>query len=596
MGKIQYTEKELREDFIKFMIVVWYYLALPPPTKIQLSIARYMCNNKKRDRIIEAYRGVGKSYIAYAYAMWRIWNNNNINILVISGSAARANEFSSTCQRLIDLIPFLNHLKPDAKEITYTKVMWTVADAKVSGSPTVKSVGITGQITGTRADLIIADDVEVRSNSGTIDQREKLRTLVTEFEAIRKGDESGQGEGAESEVLYLGTPQTAESLYNHQVELGFDMRVWPARYPRIDKVGTYKGRLDPEMEEELYMDPSLEWAGTDIERFSEEELSFREVKYGKSGFSLQFMLDTELSDADKYPLRTEDLVVYTAPNFSAPRQVSHGKSKELAVQELPRLGFAADRWYSPLYVDPVHSEYEEIIMSIDPSGRGLDETSYAIGASSLGTIFVRAAGGFEGGYDMEESLKPLAYLAKEYGVTKIVIESNFGDGMFTQLFTPIVHSIHSCTVEEVRHSIQKEKRIIDTLEPLIARHKLIIGRDVIEQDYKTSFKAVCKKTGKTREAYSLFYQLTHITYERQCLQKDDRIDALAILCAGFTERLNRDLDLEIARMKNDKMQVWIDKVQARERRRMGPARGESEALSSQNLVDGGVSSSRVTMY
>ena len=49
-------------------------------------------------------------------------------------------------------------------------------------APSVKSVGITGQLTGSRADLMILDDVEVPGNSMTELMREKLLQLCTEAE------------------------------------------------------------------------------------------------------------------------------------------------------------------------------------------------------------------------------------------------------------------------------------------------------------------------------------------------------------------------------------------------------------------------------
>ena len=51
-----------------------------------------------------------------------------------------------------------------------------VGPASPSKDPSVFAVGITGQMTGGRADLILADDIEVPSNSETEAQREKLES------------------------------------------------------------------------------------------------------------------------------------------------------------------------------------------------------------------------------------------------------------------------------------------------------------------------------------------------------------------------------------------------------------------------------------
>jgi len=558
MAKI--TNDELKGDFQLFVKYVWYLLGLPQPTKVQLLISDFMADDTNPDRIIQAFRGVGKSYLAYAFVVWKLWIDPDLKFLIISASKDRADNFSVVCQQLIDLIPQLNHLKPTDRDVVWTKVKWTVAPAKVSGSPSVVSKGITSHITGSRSDYIIADDVESPANAFTVDQREKLRTQVTEFQAIKKADE---GNGNVSQIIYLGTPQCEESLYNHlRDESGYKVRIWTARYPRLDKIGDYKGTLCPKLEDELFTDPSLEWLPTDPDRFTEEDLLNRELKYGKSGFSLQFMLDTALSDAERYPLRTSDLIVLQPADTKAPRQVSHGKTRESTLQDLPRVGFSADKWYKPIYIDSDYEPWEASVMAIDPSGRGLDETGYVVIKSLMGTLYITRAGGLEGGYDEDKVLKPLAMIAREEKVNKVIIESNFGDGMFLHLFKPIVHSVHPVTMEEVRHHSQKERRIIDTLEPVMARHKLVVTPAVIEDDYRTAHLAT-RSDGKTKEGYSLFHQMTRITKDKGSLVHDDRLDALAIGVAYFTERMARDLDMEVNHLRKREMDKLLKEKYAK---------------------------------
>jgi len=545
---VRVTTAELKEDFVLFAKYVWYLLDLPQPTRVQLLIAKFMADESNPDRIIQAFRGVGKSYLCYAYVVWLLWKNPDLKFLIVSAAKDRADMFSITCQQLIDLVPQLQHLKPTDRDTVWTKVKWTVAGAKVSGSPSVVSKGIDSTITGGRADYIIADDIESPSNAFTVDRRDKVKVQVQEFEAIRKGDE---GKGNVSQVIYLGTPQCEESLYNHlRDESGYKVRVWTARYPSLDKVGDYKGTLCPQLEDELFTDPTLEHVPTDPGRFTESDLESRAMKYGKAGWALQFMLDTALSDAERFPLRTSDMLVFTPAGTKAPRQLSHGKTREATLQDLPRVGFSMDKWYKPIYVDDDYEAWEGSVLAIDPSGRGQDETGYAVIKHLMGTLYITRAGGIEGGYDEDKVLKPLAMIAREEGVQEVLIESNFGDGMFSHLFKPILHAVHPCVMDEVRNHVQKERRIIDTLEPVMARHKLVVTPEVIEEDFRTSAGAVRSTDGKSKESYSLFHQLTRITYEKGCIAHDDRLDALAIGVGYFTERLSRNVDLEVRTLRN----------------------------------------------
>lgn len=104
--------------------------------------------------------------------------------------------------------------------------------------------------------------------------------------------------------------------------------------------------------------------------------------------------------------------------------------------------------------------------------------------------------------------------------------------MYTKLITPFFTKVgHPVMVEEVKHSTQKEARIIDTLEPVLTMHKLIVDQKVIENDFRTS---------EGNPKYGLFYQLTRVTRDRGSLAHDDRLDALAMAVAYWTEFMSAD--------------------------------------------------------
>jgi hypothetical protein len=512
------TKHPALADFRIFMYVVWKHLGLPEPTPVQYDIANYLQNGPRRS-VIEAFRGVGKSWITSAFVCWLLLNNPQLKILVVSASKERADAFSTFVKRLINEIPMLQHLKPQDGQRD-SVIAFDVGPATPDHSPSVKSVGITGQITGSRADILIADDVEVPNNSATQMMRDKLSESVKEFDAILKPG---------GRILYLGTPQTEMSLYNQLPERGYEVRIWPALFPEIKTVIKYKGALAPMITKALEADSEQANKPTDPRRFSEEDLMERKASYGKAGFALQFQLDTSLSDADRYPLKVGDLVIQNLNPMMAHLKVAWSAAPELCINDLPNVALTGDRFYRPMWHTDEMSEYTGSVMSIDPSGRGKDETGYACVKALAGNLFLTEAGGITGGYDME-TLEALAYAAKRNQVKYIIIEANFGDGMFTQLIKPVLARIYPCTVEEVKHSTQKEARIIDTLEPVMSTHRLIVDQRVIQKDFDTA------KDIKQ----SLFYQMTRLTRDRGALVHDDRLDALAIAVAYWTESMARD--------------------------------------------------------
>jgi hypothetical protein len=519
----------LKEDFRVFLAVVWEYLHLPDTTDIQYDIGRYLAFGPLR-RIIQAFRGVGKSWITVAYVLWRLYCDPQLNILVVSASKQAADNFTTFCLQLIYGMPELAHLKPRTGQRD-AKIQFDVGPAEASKDPSVKSVGITGQITGTRADLIVADDVEVPSNSMTQQQRDKLSELVKEFDAILKPG---------GDIVYLGTPQTEASLYAVLQTRGYSTRIWPARYPAREAVAKHYGtRLSPMLAKAIEDNPGLIGYTTEPRRFSNEDLMIREASYGRSGFALQFMLDTSLADAHRYPLKLSDLIVMDLSPTLAPSKIVWATAPELTWNDLPSVGLAGDRFYRPMSVSKDAADwtpYSGSVLAIDPAGRGGDEVGYAVVKAHLGMLFTTALGGLQGGYG-DDNLIFLAKLAKEHQVKLVIIEKNFGDGMFTKLIQPHLGRIYPVTVEEIHSSTQKEKRIIDTLEPVFNQHRMVVDRKVIEHDHASTQG---DSYGDRGMVFQAFYQMTRITKDRGALPKYDRLDAWAMAVAYWVESMGRD--------------------------------------------------------
>jgi hypothetical protein len=536
------SEAKLK-DFRNFLYVVWKHLGLPNPTDLQYDIADYMQHGPKRG-VIMAFRGVGKSWICSAYVVHQLLLDPSKNILVVSASKNRSDDFSTFTLRIINEIPMLAGLKPRDGQ-RFSKVSFDVGSAPPAHAPSVKSLGITSQLTGSRADIIVADDIEVPNNSATQGLRDKLDEQVKEFEAILKPLDS-------SRILFLGTPQCEDSIYNKLRERGYTARIWPSEFiegSKAEKI--YDGAIAPY----IVAKTTAESVGTSTEplRFSDVDLEERRLSYGRSGYALQFMLNPRLSDADRYPLKINDLIVNDVDDDVGPEKITYASSPDYVVDNtIPNVGFNGDRFFRPMSVGE-QIPYTGSVMSIDPSGRGRDETSYAVVKMLNGQLFVPACNGLKGGYS-ENTLKELAMIAARYNVNKIIVESNMGDGMFTELFKPLLRNVHPVSVEEVRHSQQKERRIIDTLEPVMNRHKLIFDPSVIKDDYRSALAYPIEQ--QTR--YMLFYQLSRITKDKGSLMQDDRLDALAMAVAYWVEQMAQDADVKIDERKEDALKAELE--------------------------------------
>ena len=537
-------EEQLKKDFRLFLTAVWTHLALPPPTRAQLCIAEYLQHGPKRLQI-QAFRGVGKSWITAAFVLWTLYNDANKKIMVVSASKDRADSFSIFCQRLILEVPWMSHLRPKNDDQRWSRVSFDVGTAAPHQAPSVKSVGITGQLTGSRADLMVLDDVEVPNNSMTELQREKLLQLVTECESILTPK-------PDSRIMFLGTPQTTFTVYNKLRERAYKPFVWPARYPR--KVAMYDGLLAPQLEQDLENETDLTWNPTDT-RFKEDDLLERESAMGRSNFMLQFMLDTSLSDAEKFPLKFADLIINPVNPETAPENIIWCSSKDNIVKELPCVGLPGDYYYSPMQVQGEWKPYSETICSVDPSGRGTDETVACFISQLNGIMYLHEIYASTDGYS-DDTLLAILARCKKYKASTLLIESNFGDGMVSELFRK--HAINKnvpINIEETRANVRKEDRIIDSLEPVFNQHRLVIDPKVIKWDYESG----SERPTETRFQYMLGYQISRMCREKGAVKHDDRVDALAQGVKWFTDALSISADSVI---KDRKEQEWLDHLQA----------------------------------
>ena len=539
----QNTLELMKGDFKIFLQALWSQLALPSPTRAQYAIADYLQNGPKRLQV-QAFRGVGKSWITGGFVLWTLFNDNEKKIMIISASKERADNMSIFLQKLIIETPWLSHLKPKDDNARWSRISFDV-NCSPHQAASVKSVGITGQLTGSRADLMVLDDIEVPGNSMTELMREKLLQLCTEAESILTPKD-------DSRILFLGTPQTVFTVYRKLAERNYKPFVWPARYPK--KIANYEGLLAPQLVSDID-NGATSWEVTDPDRFDNDDLMDREAAMGRSNFMLQFMLDTSLSDAEKFPLKCADLVVTSVNPTSAPDAVVWCSDPSNIIKDLPIVGLPGDYFYSPMLLQGDWNPYTETICSIDPSGRGSDETAAAFISQRNGFLYLHEMRAYRDGYS-DKTLLDVLRGCKKFGVTKLLIETNFGDGMVGELFKKHLQQTKQLIdIEEVRANVRKEDRIIDSLEPVLNQHRLIVDRSVIEWDFKSNPDAAPEE----RLLYMLFYQMSRMCREKGAVKHDDRLDCLSQGVKYFTDALSISAYETI---KTQRLEDWNDMNEA----------------------------------
>jgi hypothetical protein len=545
-------EPELMDDFRNFLCIIWEFLGLPAPSGVQLSLAYWLQHGPQR-AVILGFRGMAKSWITGAYILWTLYRDPQKKILVISASLDRSVQMVQWCLALIREMPELQFLIPGMNQRASSR-QFDVGPSRPDQSPSLKGAGITGQITGSRAHLIVPDDVEIPANSMTTLMREKISENVKEFDAVLHPG---------GEVKFLGTPQVDDSLYVKLQRRGYTCRIWPARFPDKAMRVKYGDRLSPFIYHQLDNDPTLVGQSVWPSRFSNDDLSARELSYGRSGFALQFMLDTSLSDADRYPLKLHDLIVVSADTRMGPDYLVWSNDNKNLLNALPVMGFEGDHYFGPANVPETFSKYTTILAAIDPSGRGSNETGLSIVGELHGRITLLSNKGWRDGYS-PKTLKAIAELMVQFNVHKLVIEDNFGDGMFLALLTPyIIRAWQDYNKRRGKETqggteiignrsprVQKELRMLSVLEPASQQHRIVVAASVIEDDFN-SIQAYADTVGSDNmHQYSLMHQWSHLTREKDCLLQDDRLESFAQALGQFAELLGIN-PWETAKQRDD---------------------------------------------
>lgn len=537
-------EERIKEDFRVFLIMLWRHLLGVDPSAIMLDFAWWLQHGPDRS-VTMAFRGFSKSWITGAYALWLLYCDPQEKVLVESGALDRAVASTNWCLMLILTWTVLAHLKPKPNQRQSSKA-FDVGPATPEQSPSFHAMGIGGQAVGFRASIIIPDDVETNTNSITAPMRKKIADAVKEFDSILRPG---------GRIKFLGTPHDEDSLYNELPKRGYTARKYPARYPDAAMVKRYGDSLAPFILQQMKkLGPGCVGTSTMPSRFPDNDLAKRELSLGKSEFALQFMLDTSLADRDKYPLKVKDLMVMSLDPRRGPEVVSWTADPLQRHMDLQPMGFEGDYYHKPLMAsDGRLSKYNRIVAAIDNSGRGSDETAIVVIAELNGVLFLLAVWASKGGFE-PSTLKQLAVMCVQYGVNDVLVESNFGDGMFAALFRPVLEAAWrvanrgalasgreeggTAIVEmKVSNQMAKERRVLSILEPVTQQHRLVVSREAIEWDFE-SIKLIEGEDGRHR--YSLFHQFTHITRERDCLDHDDRVDALSLAVGAFADILGVD--------------------------------------------------------
>jgi hypothetical protein len=407
-----------------------------------------------------AFRSCGKSTIIGLFAAWLLLHDSNLRILVLSADTLLARKMVRNVKRIIERHPLTAHLKPERLD-QWGADRFTVKRSMELRDPSMLARGIAANMTGSRADVVICDDVEVPKTCDTAEKRENLRDKLAEIDFILTP--SGT-------QIYAGTPHHWHTIYTDapRTELG--------------ETAAFLQQFKCLVVPILNTKNESAWA----ERFSLEEISAIRLRSGPNRFASQMMLQpVNISDGkfDVVLLRR-----YTgAPVYSA-------QLKGLYLNEVRLV--SASAWWDPAFGKAGGDASVLAVVFADEGGgywiqsvTYISSTPHPTSPPATKAAIKRDRGEDKGGGiavtdEATWQCRIVAQIAKDLLLPSVTVEIN-GIGKFLPaiLRREMARMRVPCAVREAVSTKAKDLRILEAFDaPLAAR--MIHAHDSV---YQTPF-------------------------------------------------------------------------------------------------------------
>ncbi len=190
-------------------VLLWNQRQNLPSPVLHLSILDWLEQSWRqgdRELLLLVFRDAGKSTLVGLFCAWLLLRHADLRILVLAAEQALARKMVRNVKRIIERHPLTAGLKPRKRE-QWAADQFTINRSLELRDPSMLARGLGGNITGSRADVVICDDVEVPANAGSQSGREELRQRLLEIDYVLVPTGT---------QLYIGTPHSYYSIYATQ--------------------------------------------------------------------------------------------------------------------------------------------------------------------------------------------------------------------------------------------------------------------------------------------------------------------------------------------------------------------------------------------
>ncbi len=421
-------------DF-KLFLVLWNQQQNMTTPQLHLKMAQWLeeawMRGDKR-LLLMAFRSAGKSTLVGLFCAWLIYRDPNLRILVLAADFTLAKKMVRNVKRIIERHPLTKNMKP-ARLDQWASDRFTVKRGRESRDPSMMAKGVSSNITGSRADIVICDDVEVPNTCDSAQKREDLRLRLGEISYVLVNGGT---------QLYVGTPHHYYSIY--------------ADIPR-EEIGEELVFLDGFKRLSL---PIFDEDGQSIwpEKYSVKDIEQIKRDTGANKFESQMMLRAvNIMDGRLDP----DLLQFYDGDLVYVKELG-----ELYIGNQKMV--SASCWWDPAF----------------GSAKG-DNSVFAIVFTDMGGNFYLQHLEYikiDENDQTDEAMQQcriVAKLAKEFYLPALVVEIN-GIGRFLpNILRNVLDKANSpCRVREISSTRSKDVRILESFDVVLAAKRLFVHEDV----------------------------------------------------------------------------------------------------------------------
>ena len=446
----------IAEADFKFFVALWNQSQQQSTPDLHFRIADWLehCwRAGQKELLLMVFRSAGKSTLAGLFAAWLLYRTPDLRLLVLAADQTLAGKMVRNVKRIIERHPLCTKMKPDNPD-QWASDRFTVNRPMELRDPSMIARGISANLTGSRADVIICDDVEVPNTCDSAEKRADLRDRLAEINYILVPGGT---------QLYIGTPHNYFSIYAKEPRTEIDeTTIFLEGFKRLEiPVRNEQGESA--------------WP----ERYSEAALDHMFRQTGPNKFNSQMMLK---------PVNiAEGRLDSTLLHWYEGEPVYAPELKELYLNSKRMI--SASAFWDPafgsakgdhsvlavIFTDEEGLHYLQHIEYIKPSTRSEQD-------------------------EATQQCQIVAALAKNLRLPSIAVEIN-GIGRFlpNMLRNELTKAKAPCTVKEITSTRNKEQRILEAFDAPLAARRLHVNKQARQTPFITEMQEWRPGSSKTHD-------------------------------------------------------------------------------------------------